>query len=53
MWEMLGLGKTNKEIGAALYISEKTVRNYVSNIFKRLMYQIEQKLQPIGLGIGI
>ena len=34
--EMLSLGKTNKEIGAALYISEKTVRNYVSNIFKKI-----------------
>ena len=33
---MLSLGKTNKEIGAALYISEKTVRNYVSNIFKKI-----------------
>ncbi|NLV88565.1 MAG: response regulator transcription factor [Tissierellia bacterium] len=34
--KMLSLGKTNKEIGAALYISEKTVRNYVSNIFKKI-----------------
>lgn len=34
--EMLSLGKTNKEIGASLYISEKTVRNYVSNIFKKI-----------------
>lgn len=34
--EMLSLGKTNKEIGYALSISEKTVRNYVSNIFKKI-----------------
>ncbi|NLY86317.1 MAG: response regulator transcription factor [Tissierellia bacterium] len=34
--EMLSLGKTNKEIAAKLSISEKTVRNYVSNIFKKI-----------------
>lgn len=34
--EMLSIGKTNKEIAAKLSISEKTVRNYVSNIFKKI-----------------
>lgn len=29
-------GKTNKEIGQYLYISEKTVRNYVSRIMKKI-----------------
>jgi len=29
-------GKTNAEIGAALFISEKTVRNHVSRIFEKL-----------------
>ncbi|MFI4940001.1 MAG: response regulator [Burkholderiales bacterium] len=29
-------GKTNKEIGAALDISDKTVKNYLSNIFQKL-----------------
>jgi two-component system response regulator DevR len=29
-------GKTNREIGAALHLSEKTVRNYVSNILGKL-----------------
>lgn len=32
----LSLGKTNKEIAKALFISEKTVRNYVSMIMKKL-----------------
>lgn len=32
----LSLGKTNKEIAQALFISEKTVRNYVSMIMKKL-----------------
>lgn len=34
--EMISTGKTNKEIGSSLFISDKTVRNYVSNIFKKL-----------------
>ena len=29
-------GKTNAEIGQALNLSEKTVRNYVSTILKKL-----------------
>jgi len=34
--QMVSLGKSNKEIAEALAISEKTVRNYISNIFKKL-----------------
>jgi DNA-binding NarL/FixJ family response regulator len=34
--QMVSLGKSNKEIAEALKISEKTVRNYISNIFKKL-----------------
>lgn len=34
--QMVSLGKANKEIAEALAISEKTVRNYISNIFKKL-----------------
>ena len=34
--QMISLGKANKEIAGSLYISDKTVRNYVSNIFKKL-----------------
>jgi len=29
-------GQTNKEIGTALHLSEKTVRNYVSDILAKL-----------------
>jgi two-component system response regulator DevR len=32
----LAAGKTNKEIGKALELSEKTVRNYLNSIFKKL-----------------
>lgn len=34
--EMVSQGKANKEIAEALSISEKTVRNYISSIFKKL-----------------
>lgn len=34
--ELISLGKVNKEIASTLNISDKTVRNYVSNILKKL-----------------
>lgn len=34
--KMLSIGKANKEIADALAISEKTVRNYISHIFRKL-----------------
>jgi two-component system, NarL family, response regulator DevR len=34
--ELVVEGKTNREIGAALELSEKTVRNYLSNAFQKL-----------------
>lgn len=33
---LIGLGKTNREIAETIFLSEKTVRNYVSNIFAKL-----------------
>jgi DNA-binding NarL/FixJ family response regulator len=33
---LLSEGKTNKEIAAAIFLSEKTVRNYVSSILSKL-----------------
>jgi DNA-binding NarL/FixJ family response regulator len=32
----IGQGKSNAEIAAELYLSQKTVRNYVSGIFAKL-----------------
>ncbi len=34
--EHLATGKTNREIGEALFLSEKTVKNYVSRILEKL-----------------
>ncbi|MHB1599211.1 MAG: response regulator [Acidimicrobiales bacterium] len=34
--ELIAAGKTNREIGAELYLAEKTVKNYVSNLLAKL-----------------
>jgi DNA-binding NarL/FixJ family response regulator len=34
--EQLATGKTNREIGVVLFLSEKTVKNYVSRILEKL-----------------
>ena len=56
---LLGQGLSNKEIGSALFITERTARTYVSNILGKLglasrtqaaLYAVEHKLvdQPKG-----
>lgn len=34
--DLIAEGKTNREIGAQLYLAEKTVKNYVSNLLAKL-----------------
>jgi DNA-binding NarL/FixJ family response regulator len=34
--DLISAGKTNREIGAALFLAEKTVKNYVSNLLTKL-----------------
>lgn len=34
--ELVGRGHTNKEVAAALFISEKTVKNHLNRIFRRI-----------------
>ena len=37
VFELLITGKTTKEIATTLKISEKTVRNHISNVMKKLV----------------
>ncbi|MGH9304069.1 MAG: response regulator transcription factor, partial [Acidimicrobiales bacterium] len=34
--ELIAQGKTNRQIGAELFLAEKTVKNYVSNLLAKL-----------------
>lgn len=43
---LLCLGKTNKEIGSSLNLSEKTVRNYLSAIFKKI--NVSNRSEAVG-----
>jgi two-component system, NarL family, response regulator DevR len=43
-------GKTNKEIGAALALSDKTVKNYLSNAFQKL--GVSRRAQAAALFAG-
>lgn len=36
VFELIGDGRSNREIGEELYLAEKTVKNYVSNLFAKL-----------------
>ena len=39
MLELLSEGLTNKEIAEAMFLAEKTVKNYVSNLLAKLDFQ--------------
>jgi DNA-binding NarL/FixJ family response regulator len=34
--DLIALGKTNRQIAAEMYLAEKTVKNYVSNLLAKL-----------------
>ncbi|WP_274362027.1 PAS domain S-box protein [Paenibacillus thermotolerans] len=46
VFNLVGVGKTNKEIAAELSISENTVKNHIANIFNKL--DIYDRMQVIG-----
>ncbi len=43
--ELLGEGKTNKEIADELFLAEKTVRNYVSKVFTKI--KVKNRTQAV------
>jgi len=47
----LGLGKSNREIGQQLFISESTVKNHVRNIFRKL--NVNNRTQAITTAIDL
>jgi two-component system response regulator DevR len=47
---LIAEGKTNKEIGSELSITEKTVKNYVSNIFDKL--NVSRRSHAVALFIS-
>ena len=47
--ELLAQGMSNKELAEELYISEKTVKNHVSNILRKL--SVNDRTQAVILGL--
>jgi DNA-binding NarL/FixJ family response regulator len=50
---LLAAGKTNREIGAALFISEHTVARHVSNIFNKLGVSSRTAAAALAFGHGL
>ncbi|MET0517526.1 MAG: response regulator transcription factor [Burkholderiaceae bacterium] len=51
---LIGSGKTNREIGEALFLAEKTIKHYVSNILQKLQVRsrVEAALLASRHGAG-
>ena len=43
---LLAEGKTNKEIAASLRLSDKTIKNYLANIFDKL--QVHRRTEAVS-----
>lgn len=47
---LIAAGKTNKEVGAELGLTEKTVKNYLANIFGKL--NVTRRSQAVAMFVG-
>ena len=48
--ELIAGGRTNKEVGVALGLTEKTVKNYLANVFAKL--DVSRRSQAVALFVG-
>ncbi|MFI7609245.1 response regulator transcription factor [Micromonospora sp. NPDC049366] len=51
LMELIVLGRTNREIAQALYISEKTVKNHVNHIYAKLSARNRAEVIAVWLGL--
>jgi ATP/maltotriose-dependent transcriptional regulator MalT len=51
--ELLAAGRTNREIGSALYLSEGTVRNYASSVFVKLGVTRRAEAAALAVRLGL
>lgn len=49
---LIGTGLTNREIGARLFLSEKTIKHYVTNILQKLQVRSRVEAALIAAGHG-
>lgn len=49
--KLIGDGRTNKEIGAELFVAEKTVKNYITSLLAKL--QMERRTEAAALAARI
>ena len=49
--ELVAMGRTNKEIGVELHLSDKTVRNYLSTVFEKL--QVTRRTEAAALYVRL
>lgn len=47
----IGLGMTNRQIGAEMFLAEKTIKNYVSSLLRKL--KLDRRSQVAGLAVRL
>ncbi|CAB4687997.1 unannotated protein [freshwater metagenome] len=49
--EFIGQGMTNREIASTMFLAEKTIKNYVSSLLRKL--GLERRTQAAGLAVRL